>query len=91
MLDKTADTRRRSLPTPLFIFELANNHMGDVEHGLRVIDDIAEVAKRFDFAFAFKLQFRDLDTFIHPEFAKRLDLKYIKSRSRKKLSRKSQL
>ncbi len=29
------------MPEPLFVFELANNHMGDVEHGLRIIEKIA--------------------------------------------------
>ena len=28
---------------PLFIFEMANNHMGDVKHGLRMIRDFAEI------------------------------------------------
>lgn len=78
---------RIALPERLFVFELANNHMGDVDHGLRVIDEIAEAAKGFDFTFAFKLQFRDLDSFIHPDFANRLDLKYIKRFSETRLDR----
>src|SRR5262249_32607712 len=32
----------------------------------------------FDFRFAFKLQFRELDTFIHPEYRDRADYKYVK-------------
>jgi sialic acid synthase SpsE/quercetin dioxygenase-like cupin family protein len=63
---------------PLFIFEMANNHMGDLDHGLRMIREFGEVASRFDFRFAFKFQFRHLDTFIHPDYAQRTDLKYIK-------------
>ena len=78
---------KQALPERLFVFELANNHMGDVEHGLRVIDEIAEAAKGFDFAFAFKLQYRDLDTFIHPDFANRMDIKYIKRFSDTRLDR----
>lgn len=62
----------------LFIFEMANNHMGDVAHGLRIIREIHEVCKGFDFKFGFKLQYRDLDTFIHPEFKDRNDIKYVK-------------
>lgn len=87
MLDMTVSAPRRALPEPLFIFELANNHMGDVEHGLRVIAEFAAVAKEFDFTFAFKLQFRELDTFIHPAFQDRMDIKYIKRFSETRLSR----
>ena len=52
---------------PLVIFEMANNHMGDVAHGSAVIRAFADVAKPFHdtFRFAFKLQYRDLDSFIH--------------------------
>lgn len=65
---------------PLIIFEMANNHMGDVAHGAAVIRAFAEVAKPFQdtFRFAFKLQYRDLDTFIHPAFKGRDDVKYVK-------------
>lgn len=65
---------------PLVIFEMANNHMGDLEHGLRIVDAFGAVADRFrdPFEFAFKLQYRDLDSFIHPDFRDRADLKHIK-------------
>lgn len=63
---------------PLFVFDLANNHQGSLEHGLRIIREVAEVCKNFDFDFGFKFQYRNLDSFIHPEFKDRNDLKYIK-------------
>ncbi|MEK7067210.1 MAG: N-acetylneuraminate synthase family protein [Patescibacteria group bacterium] len=50
----------------LFIFEMANNHQGDVEHGKRIIREMGGIAKEFGIRAAVKLQFRDLDTFIHP-------------------------
>lgn len=71
---------------PLFIFEMANNHMGDVHHGLRIIDAIAEQSAHFDFSFAFKFQYRNLETFIHPEYAGRQDIKYVKRFSETRLS-----
>ena len=71
---------------PLFIYELANNHMGDVDHGVRIINEISEVSKDFDFLFAFKLQYRHLDTFIHPDFVGRQDIKYIKRFSETRLT-----
>jgi len=63
---------------PLFIFEMANNHMGDAEHGLKIIREIHQICKDFDFKFGFKLQYRDLDTFIHPDYKDRKDIKYVK-------------
>ncbi|MEK7665088.1 MAG: N-acetylneuraminate synthase family protein [Patescibacteria group bacterium] len=63
---------------PLFIFEMANNHQGNIEHGLRIIREIYEVSKEFPYNFAFKLQARDIPTFIHPDFQNRTDLKYVK-------------
>jgi len=71
----------------LFILEMANNHMGDVEHGLRLIRTFADVCKPFPFRFAFKMQYRQLDTFIHPDFAGRMDIKYVKRFSETRLSR----
>ena len=66
--------------TPLFILEMANNHMGCVEHGLRILREMREVTKDFEpgFTFGFKLQYRCLETFIHPAYRDRRDLKYVK-------------
>ena len=75
------------IPTPLFVLEMANNHMGDVEHGLSVIRTFGEVCRSFPFHFAFKLQYRDLDTFIHPDAKGRDDIKYVKRFAETRLSR----
>ncbi|BBO99460.1 N-acetylneuraminate synthase family protein [Sulfuriferula nivalis] len=75
------------IPAPLFVLEMANNHMGDVEHGLSVIRAFGEVCRDFPFRFAFKLQYRDLDTFIHPAARGRDDIKYVKRFSETRLSR----
>ena len=71
---------------PLFVFEMANNHQGNLEHGLRIIREIHQVSKEFNFNFGFKLQYRDIDTFIHPDFRTRDDIKYVKRFSETKLS-----
>ena len=63
---------------PLFIFELANNHMGSVEHGLRIIREFGALTGEFDSQFAFKLQYRHLETYIHPDYQSQTDLKYVK-------------
>jgi sialic acid synthase SpsE/D-lyxose ketol-isomerase len=72
---------------PLFVLEMANNHMGDVAHGVALIRAFAQVCAPFPFQFAFKLQYRDLDTFIHPSMQGRDDIKYIKRFSETRLSR----
>jgi len=54
---------------------MANNHMGDVEHGERIIRVFGELAKEYpEISFAFKLQYRNLDTFIHKSVAHREDI-----------------
>ena len=75
------------IPTPLFVLEMANNHMGNVEHGLAVIRAFGVVCRSFPFHFAFKLQYRDLDTFIHPEAKGRDDIKYVKRFAETRMSR----
>lgn len=51
----------------LFVFEMANNHQGLKEHGVKIINAMADIAERRGIRAAIKLQFRDLETFIHPE------------------------
>lgn len=72
---------------PLFVLEMANNHMGSVPHGIKMIEEFGKLTKKFPFRFAFKFQFRDFDTFIHPDFKDRMDLKYIKRFSETRLTR----
>ncbi len=72
---------------PFFIFEMANNHMGSVDHGLKIIREMKEVSRDFPFHFGIKLQYRQLDTFIHPDFKGREDVKYVKRFSETKLSK----
>jgi len=69
----------------LFIFDLANNHMGDMAHAERVIREVAAVANEAGVKAALKFQFRQLDVFIHPDFKDRTDLKYIKRFSETRL------
>jgi sialic acid synthase SpsE/mannose-6-phosphate isomerase-like protein (cupin superfamily) len=78
----------KTLTQPLFVLEMANNHMGDLDHGLQVIREFGAVCRNYpEFSFAFKLQYRDLDTFIHPAMQGRDDIKYIKRFSETRLSR----
>jgi len=63
--------------TELFIFEIANNHQGDVRHGLRIIAAVGQIARKHAIRGGVKFQYRDLDTFIHPEYKTRSDVKHI--------------
>ena len=71
-------TNNNDLYNNLFVLELANNHQGSVEHGIEVIRQMKDVCDDFPFQFAFKLQYRNLNTFIHPDFKDREDIKYVK-------------
>lgn len=73
---------------PLFIFEMANNHQGSVEHGKAIIRAMKEVAREYEsiFDFAVKFQYRDLDTFIHPDYQQRYDIKNVKRFQETRLS-----
>jgi sialic acid synthase SpsE/D-lyxose ketol-isomerase len=76
------------IPEKLIVLEMANNHMGDVSHGYKVIEEFGAVCRQFpEFKFAFKLQYRDLDTFVHPSMKGRDDIKYIKRFSETRLTR----
>ena len=74
---------------PLFILEMANNHMGDVQHGLFLVREFKKVTEKFTgiFDFAFKLQLRD-PSIIHPDFTQRMDINQIKRFSETRLSEK---
>jgi sialic acid synthase SpsE len=62
----------------LFVLEMANNHLGDVQRGLKIIGNYAQVVRFNNVRAAIKLQLRDVDTFIHQDFRKRDDIRYIK-------------
>lgn len=49
----------------LFVFDLANNHQGDIEHARSIIKMVAVECSRFDVLGALKFQYRDLPNFVH--------------------------
>lgn len=68
----------RMMKKPLFIFEMANNHMGDLSHGMKIIHEIRNITQDIkEFNFSIKLQLRD-DSFFHPEHINRKDHRLIK-------------
>src|SRR3712207_6614229 len=61
----------------LFVLELANNHWGSVERGLKIIADFSKIVRFNNVRATIKLQFRDVDNFIHKDFRGRDASRYI--------------
>ncbi len=61
----------------LHIFDVANNHEGKVELGNKIIDAMGNIARRHNLRAGVKLQYRNLDTFIHTDYKDRQDVKHI--------------
>jgi N-acetylneuraminate synthase len=68
----------RDIFEDLFVLEIANNHLGIVSRGLKIINTFAQVVRFNNVRAALKLQFRDVSRFIHPDYADRTDIRYIK-------------
>lgn len=62
----------------LFVLEVANNHLGDVQRGIKIIGNYAQVVRFNNVRAAIKLQLRDVDSFIHKDYRHRDDIRYIK-------------
>lgn len=69
---------RNDLFENLFVLELANNHWGKFDRGLSIIHAFGQVVRFNGVRAALKLQFRDVDRFVHPDFRTRSDIRYIK-------------
>jgi sialic acid synthase SpsE len=71
----------------LFVLELANNHWGRLERGMKIVHEFSRVVRYNNVRAAIKLQFRDVDSFVHPAFRDRADIRYIKKTMDTRLSR----
>jgi len=77
----------RNIFNELFVLELANNHWGDLDRGLKIVRDFSTVVRYNNIHAAIKLQFRDVDSFVHKDFRHRTDLRYVKKTVDTALSR----
>lgn len=77
----------RDIFEDLFVLEVANNHWGKLERGLRIVADHSRVVRVNEIRAAMKLQLRDVDRFIHHDFRSREDIRYIKKTLDTQLSR----
>jgi N-acetylneuraminate synthase len=80
--------RDKELFENLFVLELANNHWGKVERGLKIIRDFGTIVRYNNIKAAIKLQFRDVENFIHKDFRNRQDIRYIKKTMDTRMNRK---
>ena len=69
---------KRDIFEELFVLELANNHLGSLERGLKIISEFSKVVRFNNIRAAIKLQLRDVERFIHKDFRERTDIRYIK-------------
>lgn len=76
-----------SLFEELFVLELANNHWGNLERGLKIINDFGKIVRFNNVKAAIKLQLRDVDSFIHKDYLQRHDIRYIKKTLATKLDK----
>ena len=76
----------RDIFEDLFVLEMANNHLGSLERGLKIVSEFAQVARFNNVRATIKLQFRDVESFIHRNFVDRQDLRYIRKTMDTRLS-----
>ena len=68
---------QNSILDNLITLDLANNHNGDLKHGIEAVKQFGDVCNNFDIKCAIKYQFRNIDTFIHKDYLNRDDIPHI--------------
>ncbi len=76
-----------SIFNDLFVLEMANNHLGKVDRGLKIISEFGQIVRYNNVRATIKLQIRDVDTFIHKDYRNRSDIRYIKKTLDTRLSK----
>ncbi len=72
----------------LYVLDLANNHFGDLNHAKKIVDKFSLIIKKFKINACIKFQFRDLDTYIHPDFQNKKKNKFVRRFSSTRLHKK---
>lgn len=71
----------------LFVLEMANNHYGKLERGLKIVREYSRIVRFNNVRAAIKFQLRDVESFIHQDFRERADIRYIKKTLDTQMSR----
>jgi hypothetical protein len=80
-------TNKNEIFEDLFVLEMASNHQGSLDRGLQIISKFSKVVRFNNVRTAIKLQFRDIDNFVHKDFIGRDDIRYVKRLSDTKMSK----
>ena len=62
----------------LFVLEVTNNHQGSLKRALDIVHEHSRVVRFNNVRAAIKLQFRDVDSFVHKDFRDRNDIRYVR-------------
>src|SRR6476469_581696 len=68
----------RDIFEDLFVLEMTNNHLGRLERGIDIVRQHAQVVRENSVRGAIKVQFRDVESFIHDDFKSRTDIRYVR-------------
>lgn len=71
----------------LFVLEMTNNHLGSLSRALKIVHEHSRVVRFNNVRAAIKLQFRDIDSFVHKDFRDRTDVRYIRRVLETKMSK----
>lgn len=69
---------KRDIFENLFVLEVTNNHLGNLNRALQIVHEHSRVVRFNNVRAAIKLQFRDVDSFVHKDFRERTDIRYVK-------------
>lgn len=81
------NSQARNLFDGLFVLEITNNHLGRLDRGIKIVEEHARIVRFNNVKAAMKLQFRDVDNFVHKDFTHRKDIRYINRTLSTKLSK----
>jgi sialic acid synthase SpsE len=62
----------------LFVLEMTNNHLGRLDRALEIVAQHSRIVRFNNVRAAIKLQFRDVDSFVHKDFRDRSDIRYVR-------------
>jgi N-acetylneuraminate synthase len=77
----------RDIFEDLFVLEMTNNHLGNLDRALKIAEQHARIVRFNNVRAAIKLQFRDVESFIHKDFRDRQDIRYIRRVTETKMSK----
>jgi len=77
----------RDIFEDLFVLEMTNNHLGQLQRGLDIVRQHSRIVRFNNVRAAIKLQFRDIDNFIHRDFKTRMDIKYVRRVTETRMSK----